>query len=193
MKAETWPSSAQAMSCQAAGLSAWLLPLMQSSGRIIRRWWPTSAEGSSKAGTGEETNYGQVNDDDDRIELAGQYFAGSVIEQAVRDWRKARASGFITKGGTIDGTMIQAYYKNSSNHKLPTYFDGPADLETLVTFFHGGGLEVWLAFGGLEIDPDIIVAGLDCIPARKAKIGHLMNNENQESGNYYVDMEGRTL
>jgi hypothetical protein len=50
-----------------------------------------------------------LNDDDDRIELAGQYFAGSVIEQAVRDWRKAKASGFITREGTIDGTMIQAY------------------------------------------------------------------------------------
>ena len=134
-----------------------------------------------------------LNDDDDRIELAGQYFAGSVIEQAVRDWRKAKASGFITREGTIDATMIQAYYKNSSNHKLPTYFDGPADLETLVTFFHGGGLEVWMTFGDLDIDPDIIVAGLDCVPARKAKIGHLMNNEYQESGSYYVDMEGRTL
>jgi hypothetical protein len=134
-----------------------------------------------------------LNEHNDNLDVAGQYFAGAVIEQAVRDWRKAKASGFLTKDGKVDGTMIQAYYKNSSNFKLPTYFDGPADLESLISFFHGGGLEVWLNFGGLQVDPDLIVAGLDCIPARKAKIGHLLKDEQQQSGNYYVDMEGRTL
>ena len=88
---------------------------------------------------------------------------------------------------------IRAYYKNSSNYKLPTCFDGPADLESLVTFFQGGGLEVWLTFTGLQVDPDTIIAGLDCLPARKSKIGHLLKDEQAQSGNYYVDMEGRTL
>ena len=134
-----------------------------------------------------------MNDPDDSLELAAQYFAGAVIEQAVRDWRKAMASGFITNKGQVNGKMIQAYYRNSSNYKLPTYFDGPADLETLVSFFHGDGLEVWLRFSGLKVDPDTVVAGLDCIPARKAKIGHLLKDEQQQSGNYFVDMEGRTL
>ena len=145
------------------------------------------------AGTGRGISYGQVNNPDDSLDIAGQYFAGAVIEQAVRDWRKAKASGFITEEGQVDGEMIQAYYKNSSNYKLPTCFDGPADLETLISFFHGGGLEVWLNCGGLQVDPDLIVAGLDCVPARKAKIGHLLKDEQQQSGNYYVDMEGRTL
>mgnify|MGYP003629336870 FL=1 len=134
-----------------------------------------------------------MNNPEDSLELAGQYFAGAVIEQAVRDWRKAKASGFITNKGQVDGEMIQAYYKNSSNYKLPTSFDGPADLETLVTFFQGGGLEVWLTFAGLQIDPDVIIAGLDYIPARKAKIGHLLKDEAMESGNYFVDMQGETL
>jgi hypothetical protein len=62
-----------------------------------------------------------------------------------------------------------------------------------VTFFQGGGLEVWLTFAGLQVDPDVIIAGLDYIPARKAKIGHLLKDEAMQSGNYFVDMQGRTL
>ena len=145
------------------------------------------------AGTGTVSNYGQVNEAQDSLEQAAMYFAGAVIEQAVRDWRKARSSGFITNKGQVSGEMIQAYYRNSSNYKLPTYFDGPADLETLVSFFHGEGLEIWLRFSGLQVDADTIVAGLDCIPARKAKIGHLLKDEAMESGNYFVDMHGMTL
>ena len=134
-----------------------------------------------------------MSDGENSQEVAFLYFAGAVVEQAVRDWRQAKRSGFITSEGQIDGMKIRAYYKNSSNYKLPTYFDGPADLESLVTFFHGGGLEVWLTFTGLQVDPDVIIAGLDCLPARKAKIGHLLKDEQQQSGNYFVDMEGRTL
>lgn len=130
---------------------------------------------------------------DSATDLAAMYFAGAVIEQAVRDWRQARRNGFINKHGEIDGEMIRAYYKNSSNYKLPTYFDGPADLVSLGTFFHGGGLEVWLEFSQMQVDPDTIIAGLDCLPARKAKIGHLLKEEQEQSGNYHVDMEGRTL
>ena len=129
-----------------------------------------------------------LNEPETRLEVAFLYFAGAVVEQAVRDWRQARRSGFLTNEGEIDGMKIQAYYKNSSNYKLPTYFDGPADLESLVGFFHGGGLEVWLRFTGLHVDPDTIVAGLDCLPARKAKIGHLLKDEQRQSGNYHVDM-----
>ena len=95
-----------------------------------------------------------MSDGEDSQEVAFLYFAGAVVEQAVRDWRQAKRSGFITSEGQIDGMKIRAYYKNSSNYKLPTYFDGPADLESLVTFFHGGGLEVWLTFTGLQVDPD---------------------------------------
>ena len=135
----------------------------------------------------------RLNDADDSLEMAAMYFAGAVIEQAVRDWRKAMASGFLTRAGQVDGEMIQAYYKNSSNYKLPTYFDGPADLESLVSFFHGDGLEIWLRFSGLQVDPDVVVSGLDCIPARKAKIGHLLKDEAMQSGNYFVDMQGITL
>jgi hypothetical protein len=111
----------------------------------------------------------------------------------VRDWRTARASGFINSLGQVDGEMIRAYYRNSSNHKLPTYFDGPADLESLVSFFHGDGLEVWLEFSQMQVLPETVIAGLDCVPARKAKIGHLLKEEQEQSGNYWVDMEGRTL
>ena len=146
-------------------------------------------------GIGEAISCGQaaLSDATDSLHEAAMYFAGAVIEQAVRDWRKARASGFITNKGQVSGEMIRAYYRNSSNYKLPTYFDGPADLESLVSFFQGDGLEVWLRFSGLQLDPDTIIAGLDCLPARKAKIGHLLRDEHQQSGNYYVDMEGRTL
>ena len=80
--------------------------------------------------------------------LACLYFVVAVIEQAVRDWRLARRCGFITKQGDVNGEMIQGYYRNSSNYKLPTAFDGPADIETLASFFKRGGLEVWLRFAG---------------------------------------------
>ena len=173
----------------------WRHGRQQQSGKTIHRSKPGGVEGGLPDGIADGINYGQVKGKaaDSLTDEAAQYFAGAVIEQAVRDWRKARASGFITNKGKVSGEMIQAYYRNSSNYKLPTYFDGPADLETLVSFFHGDGLEVWLRFSGLKVDPDTIVAGLDCIPARKAKIGHLLKDDAMESGNYFVDMQGITL
>ena len=125
-------------------------------------------------------------------DLACLYFVGAVIEQAVRDWRLARRCGFITKQGDVNGEMIQGYYRNSSNYKLPTAFDGPADIETLASFFKRGGLEVWLRFAGFNVDADTIIAGLEQVTAIKPKIGHLLKDEHEQSGNYYVDMEWRT-
>ena len=125
-------------------------------------------------------------------DLACLYFVGAVIEQAVRDWRLARRCGFITKQGDVSGEMIQGYYRNSSNYKLPTAFDGPADIETLASFFKRGGLEVWLRFAGFNVDAETIIAGLETVTAIKPKIGHLLKDEHEQSGNYYVDMEWRT-
>lgn len=125
-------------------------------------------------------------------DLACLYFVGAVIEQAVRDWRLARRCGFITKQGDVNGEMIQGYYRNSSNYKLPTAFDGPADIETLASFFKRGGLEVWLRFAGFNVDAETIIAGLETVTAIKPKIGHLLKDEHEQSGNYYVDMEWRT-
>ena len=125
-------------------------------------------------------------------DLACLYFVGAVIEQAVRDWRLARRCGFITKQGDVNGEMIQGYYRNSSNYKLPTAFDGPADIETLASFFNRGGLEVWLRFAGFNVDAETIVAGLEKVTAVKPKIGHLLKTEHEQSGNYYVDMGWRT-
>ena len=125
-------------------------------------------------------------------DLACLYFVGAVIEQAVRDWRLARRCGFITKQGDVNGEMIQGYYRNSSNYKLPTAFDGPADIETLASFFKRGGLEVWLRFAGFNVDAETIIAGLEKVTAIKQKIGHLLKDEHEQSGNYYVDMEWRT-
>ena len=125
-------------------------------------------------------------------DLACLYFVGAVIEQAVRDWRLARRCGFITKQGDVNGEMIQGYYRNSSNYKLPTAFDGPADIETLALFFKRGGLEVWLRFAGFNVDAETIIAGLETVTAIKPKIGHLLKDEHEQSGNYYVDMEWRT-
>ena len=121
-------------------------------------------------------------------DLACLYFVGAVIEQAVRDWRLARRCGFITKQGDVNGEMIQGYYRNSSNYKLPTAFDGPADIETLASFFKRGGLEVWLRFAGFNVDAETIIAGLETVTAIKPKIGHLLKDEHEQSGNYYVDM-----
>ena len=125
-------------------------------------------------------------------DLACLYFVGAVIEQAVRDWRLARRCGFITKQGDVNGEMIQGYYRNSSNYKLPTAFDGPADIETLASFFKRGGLEVWLRFAGFNVDAETIIAGLETVTAIKPKIGHLLKDEHEQSGNYFVDMEWRT-
>ena len=126
-------------------------------------------------------------------DLACLYFVGAVIEQAVRDWRLARRCGFITKQGDVNGEMIQGYYRNSSNYKLPTAFDGPADIETLASFFKRGGLEVWLRFAGFNVDAETIIAGLEKVTAIKPKIGHLLKDEHEQSGNYYVDMGWQTL
>ena len=125
-------------------------------------------------------------------DLACLYFVGAVIEQAVRDWRLARRCGFITKQGDVNGEMIQGYYRNSSNYKLPTAFDGPADIETLASFFKRGGLEVWLRFAGFNVDAETIIAGLEKVTAIKPKIGHLLKDEHEQSGNYFVDMGWRT-
>ena len=125
-------------------------------------------------------------------DLACLYFVGAVIEQAVRDWRLARRCGFITKQGDVSGEMIQGYYRNSSNYKLPTAFDGPADIETLASFFKRVGLEVWLRFAGFNVDAETIIAGLETVTAIKPKIGHLLKDEHEQSGNYYVDMGWRT-
>ena len=125
-------------------------------------------------------------------DLACLYFVGAVIEQAVRDWRLARRCGFIKEGGEVNGEMIQGYYRNSSNYKLPTAFDRPADIETLASFFKRGGLEVWLRFAGFNVDAETIIAGLETVTAIKPKIGHLLKDEHEQSGNYYVDMEWRT-
>ena len=129
---------------------------------------------------------------DSSQDLACLYFVGAVIEQAVRDWRLARRCGFITKQGDVNGEMIQGYYRNSSNYKLPTAFDGPADIEALASFFKRGGLEVWLRFAGFNVDAETIIAGLETVTAIKPKIGHLLKDEHEQSGNYYVDMEWRT-
>ena len=129
---------------------------------------------------------------DSSQDLACLYFVGAVIEQAVRDWRLARRCGFITKQGDVNGEMIQGYYRNSSNYKLPTAFDGPADIETLASFFKRGGLEVWLRFAGFNVDAETIIAGLETVTAIKPKIGHLLKDEHEQSGNYYVDMKWRT-
>ena len=129
---------------------------------------------------------------DSSQDLACLYFVGAVIEQAVRDWRLAKRCGFITKQGDVNGEMIQGYYRNSSNYKLPTAFDGPADIETLASFFKRGGLEVWLRFAGFNVDADTIIAGLEKVTAIKPKIGHLLKDEHEQSGNYYVDMGWRT-
>ena len=129
---------------------------------------------------------------DSSQDLACLFFVGAVIEQAVRDWRLARRCGFITKQGDVNGEMIQGYYRNSSNYKLPTAFDGPADIETLASFFKRGGLEVWLRFAGFNVDAETIIAGLETVTAIKPKIGHLLKDEHEQSGNYYVDMGWRT-
>ena len=129
---------------------------------------------------------------DSSQDLACLYFVGAVIEQAVRDWRLARRCGFITKQGDVSGEMIQGYYRNSRNYKLPTAFDGPADIETLASFFKRGGLEVWLRFAGFNVDAETIITGLETVTAIKPKIGHLLKDEHEQSGNYYVDMGWRT-
>ena len=129
---------------------------------------------------------------DSSQDLACLYFVAAIIEQAVRDWRLARRCGFIKEGGEVNGEAIQGYYRNSSNYKLPTAFDGPADIETLASFFKRGGLEVWLRFAGFNVDAETIVAGLETVTAIKPKIGHLLKDEHEQSGNYYVDMEWRT-
>ena len=130
---------------------------------------------------------------DSSQDLACLYFVGAVIEQTVRDWRLARRCGFITKQGDVNGDVIRGYYRNSSNYKLPTAFDGPADIETLASFFKRGGLEVWLRFAGFNVDADTIIAGLEKVTAIKPKIGHLLKDEHEQSGNYYVDMGWQTL
>ncbi len=66
--------------------------------------------------------------------------------------------------------MIQGYYRNSSNCKLPTAFEGPADIETLSSFFQGGGLEVWLRFAEFNVDDETIVAVWRQLNRRSASV-----------------------
>ena len=68
---------------------------------------------------------------DSSQDLACLYFVAAFVKQAVCDWRLAKCCGFIKKGVEVNGEAIQGYYSNSSNYKLPTAFDGPADVQTL--------------------------------------------------------------
>ena len=65
-------------------------------------------------------------------------------------------------------------------------------IETLASFFKRGGLEVWLRFAGFNVDAETIIAGLETVTAIKPKIGHLLKDEHEQSGNYFVDMKWRT-
>jgi hypothetical protein len=79
----------------------------------------------------------------------------------------------------VNGEAIQGYYRNSINYKLPNSFDGPADVQTLASFYINGGLEVWLGFAGFNMDAEIIVAGLETVTAIKPKIGHLLKDQHE--------------
>jgi len=73
-----------------------------------------------------------VNDAVDSFQdLACLYFVAAFVKQAACDWRLAKCCGFIKKGGEVNGEAIQGYHRNSSNYKLPTAIDGPADVQTL--------------------------------------------------------------
>ena len=75
-------------------------------------------------------------------DLACLYFVAAFVKQAVLDWRLARSYSFIEKGREVNGEAIQGYYRKSSNYKLPSAFDEPADVQTLASFFKNGGLAV---------------------------------------------------
>ena len=79
---------------------------------------------------------------DSSQDLACLYFVAGFVKQAVLDWRLASCYNFIYMGREVNGEAIQGYYRNSSNYKLPTAFNGPADVQTLASFFKNGGLGV---------------------------------------------------
>ena len=85
---------------------------------------------------------------------------------------------------------------DSSQDLACLYFVGQAvrdwRLARRCGFIKEGGLEVWLRFAGFNVDAETIVAGLETVTAIKPKIGHLLKDEHEQSGNYYVDMEWRT-
>tara|TARA_R100001463_G_scaffold25697_3_gene60731 strand:+ start:1138 stop:1485 length:348 start_codon:yes stop_codon:yes gene_type:complete len=92
-----------------------------------------------------------VNDD------AALYLSAAVIEQAVRDWRAARNANLID----MNGNTIRINLVKLMRSKGMATFETAGEVESLKTFFFGEGLEAWVAFARLNINPDFILYQLE--------------------------------
>ena len=99
---------------------------------------------------------------------AGLFLAAAVIEQGVRDWRAARKSQLIDENGKLNLEKLKRF----KTKNLPGVFEGLAEVESLRSFFHGGGIDIWIAFSGLRINPDLIVNGLEKSIKNKRQVLH---------------------
>ena len=88
---------------------------------------------------------------------AALYLSAAVIEQAVRDWRAARNANLISS----DGNTIRINLVKLVNSKGLATFETAGEVESLKTFFFGNGLETWIDFARLNINPDFIIYQLE--------------------------------
>ena len=103
---------------------------------------------------------------------AAHYLAAAVIEQGVRDWRAARKSRLIDS----NGNMIRKNFR-TKNGKMPATFDDPAEVDSLRTFFIGDGIDVFIAYTGLKVNPDFIVNGLERSVKNKRQYLHWQKHD----------------
>ncbi len=81
-----------------------------------------------------------------------------VILRAVEDYQMCIASGYI-ENKTVATEKVYSKFKSNTG-RLGLGLSEPSDIQSLIYFFHKGGLEVTLEIARLDVDSDCIKRAL---------------------------------
>ena len=77
-----------------------------------------------------------------------------VILRAVEDYQLCTASGYIQNEAVVTEKIYSKFKGNTG--RLGLGLSEPSDIQSLVSFFHKGGLETTLEIARLDVEPDCI-------------------------------------
>lgn len=81
-----------------------------------------------------------------------------VILRAVEDYQLCVSSGYI-RGNSVDTSKIYHNFKTNTG-RLGLGLSEPCDIQSLISFFHGEGLENLLEVASLNVDADCVKRAL---------------------------------
>lgn len=81
-----------------------------------------------------------------------------VILRAVEDYQLCISNGYI-KDAEVINTKVYSMFKNNTG-RLGLGLSEPSDIQSLIYFFHKGGLETALEIARLDVEPDCIKRAL---------------------------------